>query len=142
MPKSATDVLIAGNPIIPSVSIPITSQPQKLPSLPNAEKEAVEIACLFDTRALIGKNATKDAILQQMPKARLIHLATHELLDDLDNSGVPGAIALAPSGQNNGMLKADEILDLKLNASLVVLSTGHHKKGAEIKLRSQGLFGT
>ncbi|MEH2081921.1 MAG: tetratricopeptide repeat protein [Nostoc sp.] len=122
VPKSATDVLIAGNPTMPSVSIPITSQPQKLPPLPNAEKEAVEIARLFDTRALIGKNATKDAILQQMPKARLIHLATHGLLDDLDNLGVPGAIALAPSGQDNGLLRADEILDLKLNASLVVLS--------------------
>lgn len=33
--------------------------------------------------------------------------------------GVPGAITLAPSGKDDGLLAADEILDLKLSAELV-----------------------
>lgn len=52
----------------------------------------------------------------------MIHLATHGLLDDFTGGGVPGAIALAPDGKDNGLLTANEILDLKLNAELVVLS--------------------
>jgi CHAT domain-containing protein len=58
-----------------------------------------------------------------MLSARLIHLATHGLLDDIRELGVPGAIALAPTkGVDNGFLTAGEILELKLKAELVVLS--------------------
>lgn len=146
MPKSATDVLVAGNPTMPSVSIPIGSPPQKLAPLPNAEREAVEIARLFNTKAIVGKDATKTSIRQQMPKAKLIHLATHGLLDDFKNSGVPGAyaegvggaIALAPSGKDDGLLTASEILDLKLNASLVVLSACDTGRG---DITSDGIIG-
>lgn len=34
-----------------------------------------------------------------MTKARIVHLATHGLLDDYKQLGVPGAIALAPDPQ-------------------------------------------
>ena len=105
---------------------------------PNAEREAVEIARLFNTKAIIGKDATKTSIRQQMPKAKLIHLATHGLLDDFKNSGVPGAIALAPSGKDDGLLTASEILDLKLNASLVVLSACDTGRG---DITSDGIIG-
>jgi CHAT domain-containing protein len=47
------------------------------------------------------------------------------LLDDFKGQGVPGAIALAPSGTgelNDGLLTSNEIFDMKLNAELVVLS--------------------
>lgn len=57
-----------------------------------------------------------------MPQQHIVHLATHGLLDDIKGLGVPGAIALAPSGKDGGLLTADEILALKLNAELVVLS--------------------
>jgi hypothetical protein len=33
--------------------------------------------------AIIGKDVTHTAIEQLMPKARIIHLATHGLLDDV-----------------------------------------------------------
>ena len=36
--------------------------------------------------------------------------------------GVPGAIALASFSNDNGLLTSSEILDMKLNAELVVLS--------------------
>jgi CHAT domain-containing protein len=61
-------------------------------------------------------------VLEKMAGARIIHLATHGLLDDVKKLGVPGAIVLAPSGKDDGLLTASEILDLKLGADLVVLS--------------------
>ncbi len=119
------DVLVVGNPTMPSISPIIGEPPQKLSSLAGAEREAEAIAQLFNTKALTGNQATKSAILQQLPSARIIHLATHGLLDDFKGQGVPGAIALAPSGTgelNDGLLTSNEIFDMKLNAELVVLS--------------------
>src|SRR5919199_93353 len=88
------NALVVGNPIMPSVPPAPGEQPQQLPSLPGAEAEAKAIAPLLHTQAIIGKEATKSAITQLMPQARIIHLATHGLLDDI--RGLGSAIALAP----------------------------------------------
>ena len=119
------DILVVGNPTMPTVTTQIGETPEPLNPLLGAETEALEIAKLLQTKALINKQAKKTAIVQQMPKAKIIHLATHGLLDDFTGQGVPGAIALAPSGTgelNDGLLTANEILEMKLNAELVVLS--------------------
>lgn len=114
------EFLIVGNPSMPSVS-PKPGEPlQQLPNLPGAEKEAKQIAQLLNTQALTGKEATKAAVLERMPKARIIHLATSMLVDK--EQGLMSAIALAPSGNDNGLLTAGEIQTLRLNAELVVLS--------------------
>jgi CHAT domain-containing protein len=117
--------LIVGNPTMPKVVTRVGDPPVQLSDLPGAKQEALEIAKLFNTQAITGAQATKAAIAQQMPNARIIHLATHGLLDDTKGLGVPGAIALAPAGTgelNDGLLTAAEILDMRLNAELVVLS--------------------
>jgi CHAT domain-containing protein len=64
-----------------------------------------------------------------MPRASLIHLATHGLLDDFPGLGMPGAIALAPTAEADGLLTTEEILDLKLQAELVVLSACNTGRG-------------
>ncbi len=129
---SAQKVLIVGNPTMPKVSFTPGEPSQKLAALPYAELEAREIAQLFHTTALTGDQATKAAILPWLSHSRLIHLATHGLLDKrprnlLDSqrgfkSASAIALALAPSGTDNGLLTAEEILKLNLNAELVVLS--------------------
>lgn len=123
----AKNALVVGNP----------TMPLELPSLPGAEREALAIAEMLHTKAIIGKDATKAAILQQMPKAKIIHLATHGLLDDL-GTGVPGAIALAPDGTDNGLLTSGEILNQKLNAELVVLSACDTGRG---RITGDGVIG-
>ena len=130
--------VIVGNPTMPEVTIKIGEPPQQLPSLLAAETEAIEIAKLFNTQPLIGSQATKETIVSQLSQARIIHLATHGLLDDFQGSGVPGAIALAPSGNDNGLLTANEILDLKLNAELVVLSACDTGRG---RITGDGVIG-
>ncbi|MEG3834024.1 CHAT domain-containing tetratricopeptide repeat protein [Microcoleus sp. Z1_C3] len=132
------DILVVGNPTMPQVCLEIGKPPQRLRSLPGAEREAIEIAKLFKTKAIIGDAATKKNIAQQMTEARIIHLATHGLLDDFTGAEIPGAIALAPSGEDNGLLTAGEILQMQLNAELVVLSACNTGRG---RLTGDGVTG-
>lgn len=124
------DILVVGNPTMPSISVDIDRPAVQLPPLPGAGQEAIAIAELLGTTALTGDRATKSAVVSQLPTARLVHLATHGLLEDFE-SGVPGALALAPDagsssehpqGTIDGLLTSGEILNLHLNAELVVLS--------------------
>lgn len=111
------EVLVLGNPTMPESFAP----------LPGAEQEAIEIAELFQTPAITGSNGTKKVIENRMLQARIIHLATHGSFDDV--RGLGSAIALAPSGNDNGLLTAEEILKLTLNAELVVLSACNTGRG-------------
>jgi CHAT domain-containing protein len=135
------NVVVVGNPAMPSVTAQLGEPPQKLSNLPGAEKEAITIAQLLGIKALIGNQATKAAILPKLSKARMIHLATHGLLEDFKGMGVPGAIALAPDGTgdfNDGLLTASEILDMNLNAELVILSACDTGRG---RITGDGVIG-
>ena len=123
----AKDILVVGNPTMPKIKV--GDPPHELSQLPGSEEEANKIASLFQTKAITGDRATKLDIIKQMPRARIIHLATHGLLDEVKQLGLPGAIALAPSGNDNGFLTPGEILNLKLNAELVVLSACQTGRG-------------
>ena len=140
-PANLQTALVVGNPTMPKVTTKLSDSPQQLSNLPAAEVEAKEIAKLFKTEAFIGKQAIKAKILPKLSQAKIIHLATHGLLDDVKGLGVPGAVALAPSGNgelNDGLLTANEILDLKLNADLTVLSACDTGGG---KITGDGVIG-
>jgi CHAT domain-containing protein/tetratricopeptide (TPR) repeat protein len=122
-----SEVLIVGNPTMPSLPSLPPDPPRQLPALSGTQQEAIAIARQFRTQPLLGNAATETTVVQRMAKARIIHLATHGLLEygNPKASGVrdvPGAIALTPSAQDDGLLTSSEILNLKLNNSLVVLS--------------------
>ena len=128
--------LVLGNPTMPSVSLSPGEPKQQLSPLPGAEAEAIAIAPLLKTQAITGAQGTKAAIVQKMPQASIIHLATHGLLDDV--RGLGSAIALAPSGSDDGLLTAEEIFDMKLQASLVVLSACNTGEG---RITGDGVIG-
>jgi CHAT domain-containing protein len=130
------DALVVGNPTMPKVALTIGELPKQLPPLQGAEKEAKAIASLLNTQALTGSSATKAAILPKLPSAGIIHLATHGILDNVQ--GLKSAIALAPTNTDNGLLTAQEILQLKLNASLVVLSACNTGSG---RITGDGVIG-
>ena len=121
---TATEILIVGNP----------KMPEKLPlsPLPASEKEANQIAQLFNIQPLTGTSATETEIIKKMPLSKIIHLATHGLLEeDLSEQlkGVPGAVVFASSNTDDGLLTSPEIFNLKLNADLVVLSACNTGRG-------------
>ncbi len=135
--ENSLEAVVVGNPLMPSIPPEPGLPPEPLPPLEGAQKEAEAIAQLLGTEALTGDRATKAAILPKFPDARIIHLATHGLLDDF-GTGVPGAIALAPTATDSGLLTAAEILNLNLNAELVVLSACDTGRG---RITGDGVIG-
>jgi CHAT domain-containing protein len=73
---------------------------------------------------LTGTTASETAVREQLPKARLVHLATHGLAFGSEARVRNSYVALAADSQNDGLLTIGELLDdvLPLSADLVVLS--------------------
>ncbi len=123
--------LVVGNPTMPIF------QNTQLPDLPGAKNEAIAIGKLLNTQPLLGNQATKAAVVNQMKTSSIIHFATHGLLNAVPGD-IPGAIALAPNGTDNGFLSAGEIFDLTLTANLAVLSACDTGRG---DITSDGVIG-
>ncbi|MBE9187091.1 tetratricopeptide repeat protein [Microcoleus sp. LEGE 07076] len=127
--------LIVGDPTIhPNFQL----DPHKLRQIPRAKEAAEAIAATLGTQAISGDNATKVAILDRMLNTRIVHLSAHGLIDDFQSSGIPGAIILAPSGDDDGAIHAIDILQLKLDSELVVLSACSTGRG---KITGDGVIG-
>lgn len=148
-PYSSDDIFIVGNPTMPFVRSR-NNEMRQLAPLPGSEREAIAIGQFFNTEPLLGDAATESAVIAELPRHRIIHLATHGLLDyvEYDDRSTasqpsssppptdtatnlprisrsllsPGAIAFAPSEQEDGLFTAEEIRQQRINAELVVLS--------------------
>jgi CHAT domain-containing protein len=97
----------------------------------------VEIRCVAESlggakqRVIFGERLTESE-LKRIPldRYRIIHFATHGLLADevlqLGSSDAEPALVLTPprlaTGEDDGLLKASEIAQLRLDADLVILS--------------------
>ncbi|BAZ08342.1 TPR repeat-containing protein [Calothrix sp. NIES-4071] len=144
--NSSKSSLIVGNPIMPKISLEPGQPLQKLPQLPYSQQESLDIAKILNTTAITGAEATKSNIISKMASSRFVHLATHGLLEygtsngrvSLQGLGIPGAIALAPSNTDDGLLTANEIINLRLNAELVVLSACRTGEG---RISGDGVIG-
>ena len=121
--EAGRGVLVVGNPTMPSYPYGPGGALEPLPALPAAEKEARDISTLFRSDALVGASATKQTVVARMPTARIIHFATHGIMDrDEDQSRYFDTIALAPADGDSGYLAAREIDKMHLAAELAVLS--------------------
>ncbi|MGL5831750.1 MAG: CHAT domain-containing protein, partial [Waterburya sp.] len=125
--KTFSNALIMVNP---------APMPPPLSSLQGAEAEAKAIAQILGTTPILGEAATEKAIVEQMPQAKLIHLATHGLFDE--HQGLASSLAFSTKDNQDGLLTAAEILDLDLEADLVVLSACNTGRG---KITGDGVVG-
>ena len=133
---SQTGALIVGDPEVGHVIY--KGELGRKCSLPGARKEAEMIGQLLDTQPLLGKQATKQAVLQRIHSVSLIHFAAH-------GNAERGEIALAPlqpsdryAAEEEYLLTMTDISKVPLRAKLVVLSCCHSGKG---KVRAEGIVG-
>jgi CHAT domain-containing protein len=106
---------------------------ESLSPLPAAEIQAKSVAQIYspDSRVYVGAEAREDLWKSESPSYRIVHLATHGVLDN--RSPLYSYLVLAPSDDpkdpQNGLLEAWEIMRMSLNADLVVLSACETARG-------------
>lgn len=113
--------------------------PRSLPlfvPLPETEKEVQSLATQVygpgESVVHVGTAAREDTVKREMGKYRVLHFATHGVLDD--RNPLYSCIVLAPSGgsKEDGFLEAWELMKMDLKAELAVLSacdTGRGRVG-------------
>jgi len=119
---NANSLIAFGNPVIGKDE----QRQVDLCPLPEAENEVVSIAKLPALKAkkvFIGREASERAFKALAPGFSVIHLATHGVLDN--RNPLYSHLLLTKSEgdvQNDGLLEAREIMGMRFNADLAVLS--------------------
>jgi CHAT domain-containing protein len=145
-PLQADNPLIVGDPAMPTVTFLSDAgnfESVRLQPLYGARQEAEAVGDTLNASVLLGDAATEARVKQQIASADLIHLATHGLLEYGDprqtgSRDTPGAIALAPGNGEDGLLTSTEILQMELQADLVVLSACDTGRG---RITGDGVIG-
>ncbi|HYC88940.1 MAG TPA: CHAT domain-containing protein [Thermoanaerobaculia bacterium] len=126
-------VVAFGNPAIEGVraSIEAVHRGTELAPLPDAEREAKEIARLWGpgAAAYIGTEAREAAAKEEMQRARIVHFAAHGLFDDANPMFSQIVLAHDEGSGEDGVLQAWELMRLDLAADLVVLSACDTARG-------------
>ncbi|XP_022790116.1 tetratricopeptide repeat protein 28-like [Stylophora pistillata] len=107
--------------------------------LPCARKEVAMIGRILGADPLIGEEAKKDEVLRRLPSVALVHFAAHGRMET-------GEIALAPRStcssqpfnEEDFILTMKEVLDIQIQARLVVLSCCHSAHG---EIKAEGVVG-
>ena len=98
---------------------------KRLAALPETNQEAVSTAAVFGSngRSVTGAAFTDASVLgdPSVGQAGVLVLATHGVLG-LSNCFAEPALLASPGADGDGLIEASEILDVKLNARLVVMS--------------------
>ena len=134
---SQTGALIVGDPDVRDVYYKGCFG--ELSRLPSAKKEAEMIGKLIGARPLLRKEATKEAVLQNIRSVSLIHFAAH-------GDAERGEIALAPESsikpgtatEKDYLMTMADISRVQLRAKLVVLSCCHSARG---HVKAEGVVG-
>ena len=111
--------------------------------LPRTRAEVRSIATLFpaaDTTLRLGLEASESTLKSEaLREYRRVHFATHAVLDERTPARSGIVLSLVGSGQEDGILRVNEVFDLKLNAELVVLSAC--QTGLGVLVRGEGMVG-
>lgn len=131
-----TSLLAFANPLAGASSlaeIQETRNGERLVALPDAETEVRSLTRFFAanrSNVFIGANADEKTFKSQAPAHSIIHCATHGVLDN--NHPLYSYLLFSNAdgdGGNDGLLEAREIMNLELNADLVVLSACETARG-------------
>lgn len=135
--SNAKNVLFAmANPVADSSAAAPAKElyrSELLSPLPDSQEEVNTLAGLYgraDSKIYIGKYASEVRFKTEAEKYSVLHIATHGILNNA--SPLYSQLVLSPgsvAGSEDGLLEAWEIMKLKLNARLAVLSACETGRG-------------
>jgi len=132
-PASAT-LLALGNPAIGQATIEratLALRDEKLTPLPEAEQEVRALGLLYGSlhsKVYTGAQAREDRVKAEAGQARILHFATHGILNNA--SPMYSHLVLAQGDANeDGLLEAWELMQMDLKAELAVLSACETARG-------------
>ncbi|HEY4564051.1 MAG TPA: CHAT domain-containing protein, partial [Thermoanaerobaculia bacterium] len=134
-PAAPPTLLAVGNPALALETVGFVAplRGAALARLPEAEREVRSLAGLYGrarSAVYTGPQASEERVKSNAGKFRVLHFATHAFLDD--RTPLYSSLLLAPGGpakREDGLLEAWEILNLHLDADLVVLSACQTARG-------------
>jgi CHAT domain-containing protein len=92
-------------------------------ALPEAERQVREIGKLYgagESEVLVGEDASEHRFKEEAARFRVLHLASHAVLDDVNP--MYSHVLLAGGGGDDGLLEARKLMELDLKAEILVLS--------------------
>lgn len=121
-----------------------TTQGRMLPRLFRTRWEAEQIAALAPRGAamqVLDFTANREAAASEINRSRIIHFATHALVNDThpELSGIALSMYDRDGRARDGFLRAHDIFNLRLSAELVVLSACRTALGRDFN--GEGLVG-
>jgi CHAT domain-containing protein len=115
----------------------------QFPPLPNTRVEVEAVASLFPVnrrKSYLGVQASETSVKREKLTAyRTLHFATHAVIDEKAPTRSGIVLSLVKTGEEDGILRMNEIFNLELNADLVVLSACQTGLGKVI--RGEGMVG-
>ncbi|MEJ2887703.1 CHAT domain-containing protein [Actinomycetospora aeridis] len=114
-PATGTDVLLVGDPAF--------AAGRRLTPLPGTRAEALAVGRLREATPLLDGAATREAVLERLPSARVLHLATHGLLRE----AAPYSAELALAGSSS--LTLPDLVGTHTGVELAVLSACDSGRG-------------
>ena len=132
--------LFVGNPTVGKVSL--NGKDVTPADLPNAAEEVKCLSKFFKARPLLGREATKQVVLQLLTGASIIHIAAHgeptrgEIMLASNSSLTEQCSSVAKP--ESYLLTQGDILNISVQARLVVLCCCHTGQG---EITSEGVVG-
>jgi len=152
--RARLDLLAYGDPVFsragaassPSVDLVrgiYESAGIRFPALPSTRREVEALGRLFprERRTIfLGLDATEASVKHtNLLDYRLLHFATHAIVDDRNPARSGIVLSLVNTGDEDGILRINEIFNLEMNAGLVVLSAC--QTGLGNLVRGEGVVG-
>jgi len=134
-PSRSTSLLAMGNPAVAGQTISRSKNVLMSGSfepLPEAERMVKGLARMYGLRSskvYIGSEAREDLLKAEASHCRVLQLATHGVINNASPMYSHVVLAQSHDGKEDGLLEAWEILQMDLNADLVVLSACETARG-------------
>ena len=145
-PNTAPSLLALGNPALDSQHMPLVNaalMDERFNPLPEAERQVRTLGRIYGPhkgKIYVGSEASEDRFKSEAKDFRILHLATHGILNN--RNPMYSHLLLAQTGEmsgEDGLLEARELMKLELNADLVVLSACETARGQVS--RGEGMIG-